>query len=260
MQLSTDVAASAPPVSPYEKKQDFNRITRFLHAFRQRHVVTIACALHDRLQRPVRIMDVGCSTGRTYEALNASCPISYVGIDLNRTSIAVAQARYATAANARFTVIDAADPSNFQPDSFDLVVALETLEHIPERHVVRIVENICGIVRPCVFVISVPVELGAALWIKTIGSRLMGYRRGSQYTMSQAFWAGLYNLNRVPTHGTKHVGFNWFWLEQTVRHNAPILETRSLPFRWLPKAMAPTVMFIASPEGALGDGASSIVS
>jgi SAM-dependent methyltransferase len=233
-------------VSPYEKHQDFNKITRFLHRFRNRHVVGLSRSLYAEVNRPIRVMDLGCSTGRTYDALNAACPISYVGIDLNARSVAVAHARHANASNAVFSVMDATNLANFKRDSFDIVIALETLEHIPERDVVRIVENVCGIVRPRLFVVSVPVEIGAALWIKTIGSKLMGYRRGSHYTLSEALWAGLYNLNRVPTHTTKHVGFNWYWLEQTIRHNAVMIETRSLPFRWLPKFVTPTVMIIAA--------------
>jgi hypothetical protein len=86
--------------------------------------------------------------------------------------------------------------------------------------------------------------------VKYLGSKLMGYRRSRIYTWRHAFWAGLYDLNRVPTHSVHHVGFNWYWLEQTIRHNAKLRESRSMPFRWLPKWLAPSVMFIAEPIDA----------
>jgi SAM-dependent methyltransferase len=229
----------------YDKKQDFNSITRYLHSFRHVHVGRLARDLHRELGRPVRVLDVGCATGRAFDSLNAACPVEYTGIDVNSESIAKAQQR--GAANATFKVMDASEPTNFSADEFDLVIALETLEHIPERLVVRIVENICQIAKPRRFVASVPVEIGPAIWIKYLGSKLMRYRR-PHYSASEAFWAGLYQLNKVKTHEVFHVGFNWYWLEQTIRHNAKIIESRSLPWRWLPKWITPTVMFIAEPR------------
>lgn len=237
----------ATAVYDYEEKQDFNSITRYLHSFRHVHVARIARQLNHQLGRPVRVMDIGCATGRAFEALNAACPIAYTGIDVNSESIAKAAARHAGASNASFVAMDAADPVNFSPDSFDLMIALETLEHIPEHVVVRIVENVCQIARPKRFVVSVPVEIGPAIWIKFLGSKLMRYRR-PHYSTSEAFWAGLYQLNRVKTHECFHVGFNWYWLEQTVRHNARIIESRSLPWSWVPKWITPTVMFISEPR------------
>ncbi|HUF57148.1 MAG TPA: hypothetical protein VMM55_11385 [Thermohalobaculum sp.] len=54
-------------------------------------------------------------------------------------------------------------------------------------------------------------------------------------------------LNRLPPHGTFHLGFNWIWLQQTLRHNLRIIEARSLPHPLIPKWLAPTVMFICEP-------------
>ena len=130
-------------------------------------------------------------------------------------------------------------------NSADIVFALETLEHVAEDRVVRIVETVCHVVRPRLFVVSVPVEIGPTVWIKALGSRIMGYDRGAGYNAADLFWAGLGQLNRVRTHEHNHRGFNWRWLEQTIRYNAHLRETRSMPFAWLPRGLATNVMFIA---------------
>jgi len=232
----------------YDKNQDFNRITRFLHSFRHdavgEYIAELAREIPDR---PVRVLDVGCATGKTYEKLEAArYRIDYTGFDYKEEFIAAANMRHGSKPNATFLQANAADPSMYTPGSADLVISLETMEHMPERDVVRAVENICHIVKPRLFIASVPVEIGPSLWVKLLGAKAMRYKR-TPYTFSHAINAGLYRLNKLPAHKTSHRGFNWFWLEQTIRHNAPIRETRSLPFRWIPKQLTPTVMFVAEP-------------
>jgi SAM-dependent methyltransferase len=234
----------------YEQVQDFNALTRYLHSVRFRNLLTCLDEL-DRCipDRPLEVLELGCGTGRAFEAMNDRCSINYHGVDIKPERIEAARERYAGQSNCNFIVGDAADPQLAVPGSADIVVALETLEHIPESAVVRIVEKICRIIRPRLFIASVPIEIGPAIWVKFLGSKAIGYDcRGPGYTWRYAFWAGLYNLNQVPTHGIKHLGFNWYWLEQTVRHNAKIRETRAMPFRWLPKWIAPNVMLIAEPQ------------
>ena len=130
-------------------------------------------------------------------------------------------------------------------NNIDVVVALETLEHIPEGDVVRLVEKISRL-KPLLFCCSVPVEVGPSIWCKNLGSFLMGYRR-TKYTLSQTIWAGLYKLDKLPRHGSTHRGFNWLWLAQTIRYNFRIEKIKTLPFGFIPAWLAPTVFFVAKP-------------
>lgn len=129
----------------------------------------------------------------------------------------------------------------------DVIFALETLEHIPEHDVVRLVEAI-AVARPKLFICSVPVEIGPAVWLKNVGSYLTGYIRHKDYTWTETFWAGLYQLDRLPPHVITHKGFDWRWLAQTIRHNLSIIDTRRLPFGFLPASFAFTVFIIAEPK------------
>jgi hypothetical protein len=129
----------------------------------------------------------------------------------------------------------------------DVLVALETLEHIPEHDVVRIIEAAAAM-RPTLFVCSVPVEIGPAIWLKNVGSLVMGYTRHKEYLWRETFWAGLYQLDKMPPHSTGHKGFDWRWLAQTIRHNMKVTEIRKLPARMLPAAVAFSVLLVAEPR------------
>jgi SAM-dependent methyltransferase len=232
----------------YEEAQEFNRITRFLHSRRYSALLELIGPLRAEFSdRRIRALEIGCGPGTAVGHLLGSFDIDYRGIDINPEFIAAAQHYHGHRPHCVFIEADATDPRHYEPEGADIVFALETLEHIPERHVVRIVENVCRIVLPRLFVVTVPVEVGPAVWIKNAGSALMGYDRKSG-GFRETFWAGLYRLDRVPAHDTSHLGFDWRWLAQTIRHNAPIREIRSLPFALLPKSLAPSVLMVAAPR------------
>jgi SAM-dependent methyltransferase len=236
----------------YEELQDFNRLTRYLHSGRYTASLELISEPGARIgDRPIRALEIGCGPGTAVGLLLDTFSVDYTGIDLDPEFIAAARRYHGHRPHCRFVEADASDPSHYQPDSADIVFALEAFEHIPEGQVVRIVENVCRIVRPNLFAATVPVEVGPAVWIKNWGSALMGYDRMSG-NLRETLWAGLYRLDRVPTHATGHLGFDWRWLAQTIRHNAPIREIRSLPFRFLPTSLAPTVLMVAEPRAGLG--------
>lgn len=126
-------------------------------------------------------------------------------------------------------------------------MALETLEHIPEPTVFRLIEDV-RIMQPKLFICSVPVEIGPVIWVKNLGSLLMGYQKSrSQYTWKETFWAGLAKLDKLPPHATGHKSFDWRWLAQTIRYNMKIKEMRTFPFGLWP-GLSTSVFFIAEPR------------
>jgi SAM-dependent methyltransferase len=233
----------------YEKNQRFNALVSWLHTRRYRTIL----ALLEKISRekggaPIRVVDIGCAHAKLFSVLNERLPIVYTGIEVNARFVEAARARYGSHPN--FSIIhDSAVRALPAQGHADVIVALETLEHIPEHDVVRIVEAVAA-ARPGCFVASVPVEIGPAIWLKNVGSLLTGYMRHRDYRWRETFWAGLYQLDRLPPHGTDHIGFDWRWLAQTIRHNMKIVELRKLPFRWLPAALAFSVYFVAEPRPA----------
>lgn len=196
--------------------------------------------------RPVNVVDIGCAHAKLFSVLNERFNIDYTGIEINSDFVEMARSRYAH--NPNFRVMhDSVANALENLKRADIVVALETLEHIPEHDVVRIIEAVAA-ANPRLFVCSVPVEIGPAVWLKNVGSLITGYVRHKEYSWPETFWAGLYQLDKLPPHGTGHKGFDWRWLAQTIRHNFQIREIRKLPFRMLPAAVAFSVFILAEPR------------
>lgn len=238
-----------PAKSSYEKAQEFNSLISWIHSIRYENIVSFFHQLTSEIpDRPIRVMEIGCAHAKLYQVLREQFNIDYVGIDVEPSFTALAHERHGHHPNFRVITGSAADPTVTNPvDRPDVIVALETLEHIPESIVVRIVENVAR-QRPTYFVCSVPVEVGPIVWAKNIGSMLMGYVRHKDYHWRETFWAGLYQLDKLPPHGTRHKGFDWRWLAQTIRHNMQIVETRTFPFGLLPAGLSTSVFFVCRPR------------
>ena len=193
----------------YEKMQDFNWLTRFLHAGRYRKLLEVLETVQkDVGNRKVRILDIGCGPGTAVGHILEKFDVEYVGIDYDPIFIDAARNRYGKNENCRFIVGDATDERLYETIQADIVIALETLEHIHLNRTVRVIEHVCTIVRPRIFLVTVPVEVGPAVWIKNWGSAQMGYNRQSG-NLKETFWAGLYRLDRLPAHHTPHQSFDW---------------------------------------------------
>jgi len=239
--------ATAADDNEYERNQRYNALVAWLHSLRYRRIVRLFAGLAAAAgERPLRVVEIGCGHGKLFAVLNQRFAIDYTGIELEADYVAAAHRRYGDAPN--FTLLHAS--ATRVPECFagaDVIVALETFEHIPEHEVVRVIEAIAA-ARPRLLVCSVPVEIGPAIWLKNLGSLLTGYVRHREYSWTETFWAGLYQLDRLPPHGTGHKGFDWRWLAQTIRHNLQILRLYRLPVPVLPAAFAFSLFFVAAPR------------
>ncbi len=228
----------------YEKLQEYNRITSWLHSRRYSHVIDeFRRCLLTFPQRPIRILDIGCGTAKLYEMLDGIAQIEYHGCEILPEFINEAMRRYGDRPNF-FLHSESIMKDGVSLDDWDIVVALETLEHIPEHDVVRLVENIAK-QHAGLFIASVPVEIGPALFLKNFGAFVCRYPRYKEYTWWQTLMASAFLLDCLPPHGTSHMGFDWRWLTQTVRHNMHIIRFRKLPLRWLPACFSSSVFLVA---------------
>jgi hypothetical protein len=227
----------------YDELQQWNFITSWLHSFRYKHVIDALA----HLGRPFSLIDVGCAYGKLFGVLDPRYAIEYIGIEPPGHFANVARERHGHRPN--FRVIDAYAPEGLEGLSADVIVALETLEHIPAPQCVRVVEQIATM-RPKLFIASVPVEVGPAIWAKNVGSALCRYSRHREYTWGETWFAGLGIMDRVRVHDTGHRGFDWRWLAQTIRHHFHIVEMRRFPLPFMPVSCSSTVFMVCVPRSS----------
>ena len=107
-----------------------------------------------RHARPGRLLDIACGVGYGTRLVVDECEasITALGVDLSEEAIAYATEHYAQP-GVTFRVGDA---MHFQdPDGFDTIVSLETIEHLPQPE--NFIDSIVKLLRPggCL-VVSVP--------------------------------------------------------------------------------------------------------
>lgn len=230
----------------YEKNQDFNFITKILHSTRYKNLEKLIKEI-SKSERDLKIVDVGCGTAKAYSVIKQlDVSFDYVGVELRNDFVEIALKRYGKFTNFQI-ICKSIEDVNSIFDNVDLIIGLESFEHIPEPVVVRVLENI-GKSNFKHLYITVPNEIGPALLLKNIGSLIMGYKRHKYYKWSETIAASLYNLDKVRRHSNGHRGFDWRWLAQTIRQNCRIVKITTSPLNIFPKFISPSIGFICKSD------------
>ena len=138
----------------YEKNQRFNSLVSWLHSFRQKNILMLCEAVARRTEgKRIKVVDIGCAHAKLFSILNKRFEVDYTGIEIAPIFVEAARSRYAH--NPNFRVIhESAVTALPYLKNVDVIVALETFEHILEHEVVRIIEAIAT-AQPNLFVCSV---------------------------------------------------------------------------------------------------------
>jgi SAM-dependent methyltransferase len=116
-----------------------------------------AAMLGDRLRPGLSVLDAGCGTGGFLRwALDTAEPARACGVDIGAGAIALAEERVPEAELHVRPVNDLP----FEPDSFDLIVMNDVLQHVPDADVAASLGELLRVARP-----------GAALVVRTGGAR-----------------------------------------------------------------------------------------
>ena len=227
----------------YEDIQNFNFITKFLHRTRFRNLELLINKASKEKKEKLKIIDIGCGDSSAYLAIKAlNIDFDYTGIELRKDFCDIANKKYNQYKN--FQIFQGSIESHFDKFSdADVIIGLESFEHIPPGLVVRTIEAISKSSFMYLYV-TVPNEVGPAILIKNIGSFIMGYERHLEYDWRETFFASIYELDKVKRHNLGHKGFDWRWLAQSLRLNTKIVKKTSSPANFIPKFISLSIGFI----------------
>ncbi|MGQ0838770.1 SAM-dependent methyltransferase [Actinokineospora sp.] len=95
-----------------------------------------------------RVLDLGCGPGKPAVQLARATGAQVVGISVSTEDVRLASARARAEGMAEQVRFSYADGTNlpFEPESFDAVLALESIVHIPDR--VQVLDQIRRVLRP----------------------------------------------------------------------------------------------------------------
>jgi 16S rRNA A1518/A1519 N6-dimethyltransferase RsmA/KsgA/DIM1 with predicted DNA glycosylase/AP lyase activity len=149
----------------YSKALQFNSIIRFLHSIRYKNLKKI-CREHFTNNK-ITIFEIGAGIGKTYDVLNEEFSIDYYGIESVPSWYFDLHKKHE---NKKNFILFQGDVYEFDytllPD-INLVVALETFEHIHASRIQKILNDLKKLNARHYF-FSVPAEIGPSILIKNI--------------------------------------------------------------------------------------------
>lgn len=119
---------------PYERYARFHEVMaedsgQSVMSSLETHILPLVPGLIERLERGIRVLDVGCGRGRIATWLAALYPRStFVGLDLSADAIEYARAHAADLGNVRFEARDLSDfDTSAEPEAYDLVTTFDAI-------------------------------------------------------------------------------------------------------------------------------------
>lgn len=139
----------------YEKFPRFHAVMAedsglFVMSLLESHVLPLVPGLSDRLARGIRLLDVGCGSGRVVNRLAALYPNSRcVGMDLSPEAVATARAEASEKSlrNAEFIEVDLTSfDRTAEPEAFDLITAFDAIHD--QAQPLNVLKGICRALKP----------------------------------------------------------------------------------------------------------------
>lgn len=203
--------------------------------------------LQRRRITPQRVLELGCFDAKVLRFLPKP-PQRYVGFDANwEGGLDLARRTYAD--RPQFEFHEATSPAHLQlapDDRFDVIVTMETLEHLPPQDLDAYLAKLAAHAGGWVFV-TVPNEKGPLFLAKWLAKRLLT-RDGEAYTGREVLYATLGQTHKVAR--DQHKGFDYDVLIGQMRRHFDIVEVSGHPLSWLPTFLCFSVGIVAVPKSS----------
>ena len=198
----------------------------FFHRIRLKRLLQIAHTIDGG-----KVLEIGCMDLLFYHRLNKKY-VKYVGIDLNWHALALAQTSKNRLGWRNVELVKGnAEILPFSAESFDLIFAFETVEHINDEEAA--ISEITRVLKPGgTLVISVPIEFGLALLLKALARVIL--RRRRRYSFHELITAAIL-CRPGKIERDEHKGYDY---RDTVKHlrkfHINLVKLYRYPFKWLP--------------------------
>ncbi|MCS6989039.1 MAG: class I SAM-dependent methyltransferase [Chloroherpetonaceae bacterium] len=235
-------------------------LTRFSHRARAQKALDLLRSTGR--EKFDNVVDYGCADGWFLKALyDENLSQRGMGIDINEEDLARSRRLFAEIPSFQF--IKTTDLSSDHFGKFDLVVSMETLEHVADAKVALAhLQQLCA--PDAVALFSVPIEIGPSLLMKLVGRFVTGlfdktYRHFNDeetYSLGEIIEAGVFwktqnlkcshNLPNVYYRG--HKGFDYRKLRALVLERFDILATEHSPFPIAKQFLNSTIYWLCKPK------------
>jgi len=197
--------------------------------------------------RGFSLIELGCFDGRLLEMIDDEAG-SYVGIDANwEGGIDRAIEQFRGRARTRF--LQSCDPQvfgSFRNKQFDCSVALETLEHLPEKELPQYLDGLARVTKHYCLV-TVPNELGPVFLAKYL-AKWAYYRDADHYRFKEIVAATLRRSHEVER--CEHKGFDYREIVRELGCRFETVTVEAVFPRWVPGSFALTIGIVARAVGA----------
>lgn len=205
--------------------------------------------LDECTQGPLRIVELGCFDGKLLDYVPPRLE-HYVGLDANwEGGLELGRRLLAGRDDVELLEAHSADAlRRFDTGSFNVAVALETLEHIPHELMVDYLSELARVTDGLIF-ISVPNEMGPVLLAKYMSKKLR-YGGGEAYTPKEVMAATFYRMHQVER--DQHKGFDYRELTRCVNEKFEVLAVEGIPFARIPPIVSLTIGIVARSRSGAG--------
>lgn len=187
-----------------------------------------------------RVIELGCFDGKVLDFL-PNKPCYYVGYDADwEDALSLARKRWKDYPNYHFRYCTTPDEMVLGDDRFDIAIAMETLEHVPEEMLAPYLAKLAGVTDQYIL-ITAPNEKGVVFFLKYLIKLLSG--EVEKHSLTEFVNATLGRMDRIKR--GHHKGFDYMRLVRLVAEYFDVVEVSGLPYAALPTAVSFTVGIVA---------------